>query len=135
MLRQVLAVSLILSSIAPLAMADDNDEIDHLLNFLGKSECSFVRNGKTYDAEAARAHIEGKYDYVKRWIRTTEQFIEYAATQSSLSGEPYQVVCSGHKESSADWLKRELARLRATSPPKGGPESPQRNREKTPLPD
>ena len=63
-------------------------------------------------AVAARSHIERKYEYAKRWIRTAEQFIEHTATKSSISGEPYSVTCSGREELSSDWLKRELERFR-----------------------
>lgn len=113
MMRKALAVFLILGSISLGAWADAAAEINHLLGFIGGSPCRFVRNGDEYDAPAARAHIERKYDYAKRWIQTAEQFIEYAATKSSITGASYRVICSGREESSADWLRRELARFRA----------------------
>jgi hypothetical protein len=115
MKRQMPAVILILWSIGLGAWADTQQEIDHLLGFIGSSQCTFVRNGEERDSASARSHIEKKYDYARRWIDTTDQFIEYTATKSSISGEPYRVICAGREEPSADWLKRELARFRAGS--------------------
>ena len=97
-------------------VADSIQEIAHLLTFVADSGCTYVRNGKQYDATEAREHIERKYDYIRERISTTEQFIQYAATESSMSGQPYSVICSGQEEPSADWLNRELARYRATMP-------------------
>ena len=98
----------------PGAWADTATEIDHLLGFIAGSPCRFVRNGQAYDA-AAQTHIARKYDYAKRWIQTAEPFIEYTATKSSSTGQPYRVICPGREERSADWLTRELVRFRAGS--------------------
>jgi len=47
-------------------------------------------------------------------INTAEDFIEEAATQSSLSGQPYQIRCGGHDVvTSNQWLRDVLARYRA----------------------
>jgi len=112
---RALALLLILFSFTVAASADTTREIDHLLEFIGSSSCTFFRNGEEYDATAARGHIERKYKYAQKWIETAEQFIEYTATRSSISGEPYRVICSGREELSADWVKRELARFRAAA--------------------
>ena len=46
-------------------------------------------------------------------INTTEEFIEKAATESSFSGQAYEVKCnSGPSGTSNQWLRDELARLR-----------------------
>src|SRR5258706_15671885 len=70
-------------------------EVDSLLTKLGTSDCKFYRNGQWYDGMAAQEHLRMKYEYLvkKGWIHTTEDFIEGAATKSSLSSEPYQVKC------------------------------------------
>ena len=86
------------------AWADATAEIEHLLGFIGSSGCTFVRNDEKHKAKAAQNHIEMKYDYAKRSIRTAEQFIEHTATKSSTSGEPYRVICAGREEASAEWL-------------------------------
>ena len=94
--------------------ADMGAEIEHLLQYIDTSDCSFIRNGKSHDSTDAGAHIRKKYDYVKGRIKTTEDFIRYAATKSSMSGRPYQVICNNEKMATAEWLTRELARFRSS---------------------
>ena len=108
--RYVAAVILLVSS--PLALADMQGEIQHLLQFIESSGCEFERNGTVYDSKEARSHIERKYDYIDSRVGNTEEFIKYAATRSSMSGRKYQVACNGKEQASAEWLHNELARYR-----------------------
>jgi len=87
-------------------------EIDHLLQYIETSTCSFKRNGTIHNGQQAGEHIRKKYAYTKRWINSTEDFIRHAATQSSMSGQPYQVACDGVEMPTAEWLTEELARFR-----------------------
>lgn len=116
MKHQAVTAGLLLLATSLPVEADSIQEIAHLLTFVADSGCTYVRNGNQYDATEAREHIERKYDYIRDRISTTEQFIKYAATESSISGQPYTVICSGQEEPSADWLNRELDRYRATTP-------------------
>jgi len=93
------------------AAAGTTEEIASLLLFIEQSECTFIRNGKHYDALKAREHIEKKYTYYKERITTAEDFILYSATKSSITGEPYMVICSGVNMITSDWLNAELAEL------------------------
>jgi hypothetical protein len=93
--------------------ASTADEVRHLLEYIGTSDCSFVRNGLDYDARAAGAHIRMKYDHGRDSIETAEQFIDYAATRSYLTRVPYRVKCAGREQLSADWLTTELIRYRS----------------------
>jgi len=86
--------------------------IDHLLQAIETSGCSFTRNGNVHDGQAAGEHIRRKFAHTKRRIKSAEDFIRYAATQSSLSGRPYQVTCDGIEMPTAEWLTEELARFR-----------------------
>src|SRR5210317_1734461 len=92
--------------------AGTTEEIAYLLLFVEQSGCTFIRNGKHYDALKAREHIEKKYEYYKDRITTAEDFILYSATKSSITGEPYRVICNGVNMVTSDWLKEELAELR-----------------------
>ena len=92
--------------------ADTQGEIQHLLQYVENSGCEFERNGKVYDSKEARSHIERKYNYVRKYVGETEDFIKYAATESSMSGKKYQVICDGNRQTSAGWLKTELSRYR-----------------------
>ena len=87
-------------------------EIDHLLAFIDTSNCTFIRNGKTHENKEAGAHIRRKYGHIKSRVKATEDFIRYAATKSSMTGQPYQVICNGKEIATAEWLTRELHRFR-----------------------
>jgi hypothetical protein len=90
-------------------------EVNFLLGYLEGSRCEFYRNGSWHDSRAAQAHLRDKYKYLaaSNLVNTTEQFIERAATESSLSGQPYEVRCNGGAAvKSSQWLRDELARFR-----------------------
>ena len=90
-------------------------EIEYLLQYIETSGCSFYRNGTWYDGTRARAHLRTKYDYLveRRLIGSAEDFIDKAATKSSLSGKPYKLRCNGGVEvESGPWLHQVLARYR-----------------------
>lgn len=99
--------------LSSLTLAGTQDEIQHLLLFVESSGCEFERNGTVYDSKEARSHIERKYDYIKSRVDETEDFIKYAATKSSMSGNKYQVTCNGKQQTSAEWLHNEMSRYRA----------------------
>lgn len=93
-------------------------EIAGLIDAIGGAGCRFERNGDWHDAGAARAHLQRKYDWLrKRGLATTaEQFIARAASRSSRSGRPYHVRCPGQPVlESAAWFDAELRRRRAAA--------------------
>lgn len=97
-LRAVLALALIAPGVALAAPSDTaRREIAGLIGALDGSSCRFQRNGSWHDAAEARAHLQRKYDYLlkKDKVDTAEQFIERAASQSSMSGKPYRIACPG----------------------------------------
>jgi hypothetical protein len=87
-------------------------EIDHLLWYIESSDCQFNRNGTIHESRDAVNHIRRKYTHTKRWIKSTEDFIRYAATKSSTTGRPYKVICKGVERPMAEWLTEELVRFR-----------------------
>lgn len=92
-------------------------EIQQLMDVLSQSRCEFQRNGTWHDRAAARAHLQRKYDYLlkKNLVDTAEQFIERAASASSLSGRAYQVRCPGQPAQDAGaWFRARLAALRGS---------------------
>jgi len=91
-------------------------EVDFLLGYLAVSGCEFNRNGTWYDAGAAQAHLHKKYTYLAalNMVKTADDFIEKAGSESSFSGKPYQVRCNGGATvTSRKWLDDELARFRS----------------------
>ena len=91
-------------------------EVAHLLQFVKNSPCRVNRNGSFHHGEDAAAHILKKYDYFRNKIKTTEQFIEYSATKSTMSRKYYSVRCNGAEEiRTKDWLLRELEAYRSST--------------------
>lgn len=103
---------LLLASLCISCFAGTTAEITSLLEFVERSECTFIRNGQQYDSRTARQHIEKKYNYYKERIFTAEDFILFSATKSSISGRPYTVLCHGRALNSSDWLNAELEKMR-----------------------
>jgi hypothetical protein len=90
-------------------------EIEKLLLYIKGSGCEFNRNGDWYSSMEAAEHINKKYQYAlkKGLIGSAEDFISYAATESSLSGKPYLVKCSDTETlTSAEWLINALKQIR-----------------------
>ncbi|WP_339136608.1 MAG: DUF5329 domain-containing protein [Candidatus Electrothrix sp. GW3-4] len=92
---------------------DQQTEVAHLLRFVKKSPCTINRNGTRHQGEEAAEHIQKKYDYFRKKIKTTEDFIEYSASKSTMSGKYYTVHCGGQKPIwTRDWLLKELEKYR-----------------------
>lgn len=113
----ILALVLAALSTSAIAMppAATQREISGLFSTLEHSGCRFNRNGTWYDAGKAREHLQRKYDYLLRRdaIRSTESFIDLAASKSSMTGRAYLVQCPGTAAvDSATWFRRALARVR-----------------------
>ena len=92
-------------------------EINYLLEFIEQSGCQFYRNGSWYDSKEAQAHLRGKYEYLaaKGVIQSAEDFIEQAASKSSMSGKAYAIKCAGAPViPTNEWLRKALARQRAS---------------------
>ncbi|MBN8212979.1 MAG: DUF5329 domain-containing protein [Xanthomonadales bacterium] len=110
------ALSLVANAAAAAPAAKAQHEIDALIAGLGSSGCEFERNGSWHDAKAARAHLQKKYDYLRKrdMADTAELFIERAASKSSMSGKAYRVRCPGKTaEPSERWFRQRLQALRA----------------------
>lgn len=92
------------------------NEVAQLLAHLESTGCRFFRNGTWHEAREARAHLQRKYDYLAKrgLISSAEDFIDRAATRSSVSGNRYRVRCGAQDAvDGAAWLNDALARQRA----------------------
>lgn len=97
---------------------DPRGEVELLLSRLAASGCQFRRNGSWHTAAEAQAHLRRKLDYLvdRGALASAEQFIERAASRSSMSGQAYQVRCGSLAPvASGDWLRAELRALRAAA--------------------
>jgi hypothetical protein len=111
----LVAPAIVAAPLPPAARA----EIDGLLSRLESSACEFGRNGSWYPATEAKSHLLRKLGYLedKGLVQTAEQFIERAASSSSVTGEPYLVRCgSDAPVQSGSWLRAQLKAMRATGP-------------------
>lgn len=120
-LRVAMAMLLLASAGAATAAQDDARatrparEIEALIDGLAGSGCDFERNGKRYGAAEAEAHLRRKQAWLDKRhpAGTAEEFIDRAASESSVSGEPYLVHCPGRPATeSGIWFRALLARLR-----------------------
>lgn len=120
----VLALAVIALSHAPRTPAAPPaiaiNEINYLLEFIGRSGCKFLRNGSWYEAQRAQSHLRAKYDFLaaRDRIKTADDFIEQAATRSSMSGVEYQIQCgAGPAVPSNLWLRNALMGYRSSISP------------------
>lgn len=107
-------------TLQPNTLADvpesQKSEVKNLLEFVETTGCTFERNGKKYNGERASKHIKRKYNHFRDKITTTEEFIEYSGTKSTISGNFYLVYCDeSNPVKSRDWLLEELTRFRKQS--------------------
>ncbi|MBN6151556.1 DUF5329 family protein [Xanthomonas sp. AmX2] len=117
------ALALALCTAAPLAASAPppaaEREIQALLAALRASPCRFQRNGSWYGAAEASAHLQRKYDYLRKreLADSAEQFIARGASASSASGRAYRVACPGRPEQdAAAWFGQQLDALRRHAP-------------------
>jgi hypothetical protein len=88
--------------------------INYLLDYVAKSDATFIRNGQTHAPQEAVNHIKAKYEHFKNEIKTPEDFIRLSASKSLLSGQPYLVRTRDGKETHLDeWLIAALKQHRA----------------------
>lgn len=91
----------------------DRHEVVHLLEFLRGSPCMMERNGTKYSGEDAYSHAKKKYEYFRDEITTSEEFIDYSASKSTMSGKYYLIYCPDQPpRRTRDWLLDELRRYR-----------------------
>lgn len=116
-MKKALLFLLLMLSYSTYAADDVPDEIAYLLQTIGNSECTFIRNGERHDAQDAEDHLRMKYSKARRFAPSSEKFIERLASKSYLSKKPYFIECPGEEQvPSGDWLMQRLEEYRATSP-------------------
>ena len=94
----------------PFFAAESLDEsINYLLDYVAKSDATFIRNGQTHTPQEAASHIKAKYEHFKDKIKTPEDFIRLSASKSLQTGQPYLVRTRDGKEMHLDlWLRNAL---------------------------
>ena len=95
-------------------------EIAGLLQAVGASGCEIIRGGTAYPAAQAQQHLRKKYEYLaaRGQLASTEDFVDKAATRSSMLGEAYLMRCgSAPPQPCAQWLQVRLKAMRQASVP------------------
>jgi hypothetical protein len=89
----------------------ERQKIDYLVASVETLQgAQFIRNGKSYDAHAAADHLRLKLRAAGSRITTAEEFITFCASESSLSGMPYQIkFADGRVVNSGVFLHQKLA--------------------------
>jgi len=116
--KWVILFSLFISTTGHAISQGTQLEIQHLLAYVKSTDCQYERNGTQHTGVEAVEHIKKKFDYFLDDIKTAEDFIEYSATKSKMSGRKYKVHCKGMSEqTSHDWLTKELQLYRNSNKP------------------
>jgi hypothetical protein len=90
-----------------------DESIKYLLDYVAKSDATFLRNGQTHTPQEAVDHIKAKYAHFKSEIKTPEDFIRLSASKSLLTGQPYLVRARDGKEMPLNvWLTDALKKHR-----------------------
>ncbi len=115
--HRILGCLLLAFALMPVvSLADTMDEeIDYLISSVGRSGCTFIRNGKRYSGRDARAHLRSKRRRNAHLIDSTEEFIEKIASESSTSGKPYLIRCGRQQQETANaWFTALLEKHRGS---------------------
>jgi len=100
------------------AATSESSRIEYLLTVVASlHDAQFIRNGKAYDSAAAVSHMRTKLRVAGGRVKTAEDFIRYCASESSVSGEPYEIrFADGRVVLSADFLRQKLLEFDAQNP-------------------
>jgi hypothetical protein len=113
--RLVVALIFLSMSVGQVRAAESlDDSTKFLLDYVAKSDATFIRNGQTHTPQEAANHIKAKYQHFKSEIKTPEDFIRLSASKSLVTGQPYLVRTRDGKETQLDeWLTAALKQHRA----------------------
>lgn len=112
----LLLIVLFLSQSLMADWTQEERKINFLLDQIARVDGVFVRNGTEHTPEQAVEHLRQKMDRaMNSWFApkkdawTAELFIQKLASQSSITGKPYQIKFSnGQSVSSGVWLLKKL---------------------------
>lgn len=96
--------------VAVRAPPSEGQKIDYLIDSVaGMHDAVFIRNGTSYDASQAAAHLRLKWRFAGSRIHTADEFITCCATRSSVSGINYTIrFAHGPPVDAATWLRSRL---------------------------
>lgn len=84
----------------------EREKIEKLIATIEKSDIIFIRNGAQHSGKEAADHLRSKYAQAGGRIQTFDAFVQHIASQSSMSGKPYQVqLPNGKIMKAVDWYE------------------------------
>ena len=112
-MKRIAIAAVVLLSVASQVLADASNEIDHLLDFVRRSDVVFIRNGQEHTPAEAADHLQKKREHFRKDIKSAEDFVATSATKSIVSGELYMIrTKDGQTQECAKWLLEELKQFR-----------------------
>lgn len=117
LLSVVLLAPAVGQQVAVRPLPTERQKIDYLIDSVaGLHDAVFIRNGTSYDASQAAAHLRLKWRFAGSRIHTADEFITCCATRSSVSGISYTIrFAHGPPVDAATWLRSRLAAYAADS--------------------
>jgi len=92
----------------------EREKIDRLLQAVETSELTFIRNAQEFTGVVFAAHLRLKLEYSADKPASVGEFIDKIATQSSVTGKPYQVkLADGEIVDAAIWLRQQAVKASA----------------------
>jgi hypothetical protein len=109
----MLSVTFFASAQTTQSVMSEAQKIDALISHVERlKDAVFIRNGAEYSCADAADHMRTKRRNAGSRIKTAIDFIELAASKSSVSGKPYLIRFSDGRElESGPYLKGVLASL------------------------
>ena len=98
----------------------EDEKIERLIRVVAElKDATFIRNGKAHDCREAAKHMRDKWEHGKDQVKTATDFIDKAASKSSISGKPYLIrFKDGREVESGAFLRDELKKIESgESPP------------------
>lgn len=118
LLPTILALTLA-AAVSPASDKSEAAKIESLIQSVAQLQgAKFVRNGSEYDAKAAADHLRLKLEKAGSRVKTADDFIRLCASQSSMTGQPYEIHWDdGRVMTSEAFLRARLAELEGAKPP------------------
>jgi len=113
-MRRALGIFFLLGFLTAPAFSQQDVEqrkIEYLINSIADlHDGQFIRNATEYDSQQAADHLRLKLRSAGGRVKTAENFIDYCATSSSITGDAYQIkFADGHMVATAAFLRGKLA--------------------------
>lgn len=107
---KVLLAAVLLAAAGASAGQSPDPAVAALLRAVETSGCQMERNGDLHDAREAAVHLRMKLERSGRPGMSADLFIDRVASGSTVSGQPYRVLCPGQPAvDSRVWLRARLA--------------------------